>query len=557
LTDRPEERLEFTPAKGDPTWERLREVGRTNLYEFASKICGYGSRVPMREDAHKLLCKIVERRTGVKALDSAMVRKFEMPRGTGKTTVITQAYLLQRIVRNPNVSIMLVNENESTAKAILSEIKSQIENNELLRALYPEIIPDDFRDTTWSALAITVKRTQSRKEPTVFVVGVGGTKTGMHPDVIFVDDMLSREAMESARAGSIADVMGQINRWIHQLVPLLSGAEDRELSFIGTRWWHGDSYEHLEESFGYGQDPQHFMLRTKLSDGTVQRLPAYRVGDLVVFRRAAIEDGQPAFVSLGSDKYGLEALAKLRLQDPELFAANYLNNPSDELTATFKDSWLRYYDWTEDSSGDQISYTDLSGRRRGCDLRSLDILAFCDPGGFGKNKGGDRARAAIVVTGSTGDGLHFVLDVYSEKGTYVQALKALTGFVRRYGVRKCFIERAGQQIVFIDQARDTLKKEGLSVIVEEVTTGVKSKDDRILGLEEPFQRATIYLGRGSKFMEFLDQYRTFPKSARKDLLDALSQAPGRWKKAGVGTRSHTQRQQAELAQYYAKRGMVA
>jgi hypothetical protein len=511
----------------------------------------------MREDAHKLLCRIVERKTGVRALDTAWVRKFEMPRGTGKTTVITQAYLLQRICRNPNIAIVLVNENANTAQAILSEIKQQIENNELLRTLYPEIIPDDFKDTTWSATKITVKRTQSRKEPTVQVIGVGGTVTGMHPDVIFVDDMLSREAMESSRAGSVADVMGQINRWIHQLVPLLSGASDRELTFIGTRWWHGDSYEHLEESFGYGQDPQHFLLKTKLSTGEVQRLPAYRIGDLVVFRRAAIEDGQPAFISLGEDKYGLEALAKLRLQDPELFAANYLNSPADELTATFKEAWLRYYDWTEDASGDHLSYTDLAGRRRTVDLRGLDVLAFVDPGGFGKNKGGDRARAAIVVTGSTPDGLHFLLDIYSEKGTYVQALKALVGFARRYGIRKCFIERAGQQIVFIDQAREHLKKEGLSVVVDEVTTGVKSKDDRILGLEEPFQRATIYIGKGSKFEEFRQQYSQFPKSARKDVLDALSQAPGRWRKAGVGNRSAAQRQQTELANYYAKRGLVA
>ena len=512
----------------------------------------------MTEEAHKMLCLIVTRRTGNPALDKAWVRKFEMPRGTGKTTVITKAYILQRICQNPNISIMLVNENEGTAKAILSEIKSQIESNELLRALYPEIIPTDFKDTAWSATQITVNRPEARNEPTIFVVGVGGTKTGMHPDMIFVDDMLSREAMESARAGSVADVMGQINRWIHQLIPLLSGARDREITFIGTRWWHGDSYEHLEESFGYGQDPQHFMLKTKLSTGVIQQLPAYRVGDLVVFRRAAIEDGQPAFISLGEDKYGLEPLAKLRLQDPELFAANYLNQPSDELTATFKDAWLRYYDWLDGETSDQLVFTDLTGKRRTVALGSLDVLAFVDPGGFGKNKGGDRARAAIVVTGSTADGLHLVLDIYSDKGTYVQAQKAFLGFVRRYGVRKAYVERAAQQLVFIDQLRDMSRSEGLSVIIEEVTTGVKSKDDRILGLEEPFQRATVYIGRTPRFIEFTRQYAQFPKSARKDILDALSMAPGRWRRvAGQGPRSAAQRQQLELAAYYQRRGLSA
>jgi hypothetical protein len=137
----------------------------------------------------------------------------------------------------------------------------------------------------------------------------------------------------------------------------------------------------------------------------------------------------------------------------------------------------------------------------------------------------------------------------------VQALTALVGFARRYGVRKCFIERAGQQIVFIDQAREYLKKEGLQTLVDEVATGIKSKDDRILGLEEPFSRATVYVGKGHKFEEFRQQYASFPKSARKDILDAFSQAPGRWRKAGVSSRSAAQRQQAELASYFAKRGI--
>jgi hypothetical protein len=155
------------------------------------------------------------------------------------------------------------------------------------------------------------------------------------------------------------------------------------------------------------------------------------------------------------------------------------------------------------------------------------------------------------------DSLHLLLDLYSEKGTYVQAMQAFVGFVRRYGVRKAFVERAGQQIVFIDQLRHLCKKEGLGVIIEEVTTGIKSKDDRILGLEEYFQRAQVYVGRGPKFEEFRVQFSQFPKTARKDILDALSQAPGRWRKVGGTARQATQRQQQELASYYARRGLPA
>jgi hypothetical protein len=544
--------LDFTP--GDETWHKLRKKCLGDLFFLGSVVLGYGTRVPMTEEAHRGLCKIVERRTGNAMLDTAWVRKFEMPRGTGKTTCITQAYPIQLICKHPNISIMLGNENEGTAKAILSEIKSQFENNELLRSLFPEVIPENFKDTSWSATQITVKRSESRKEPTIFVVGVGGTKTGMHPDVILIDDMLSREAMESARASSIADVMGQINRWIHQLVPLLSGAPYRELTFIGTRWWYGDSYEHIEESFGYGDEPRHILLKIKLSTGDLQRLPAYRIGDVAVFRRAAIEDGQPAFLSLGEEKFGLEALAKLRMQDPELFAANMLNNPADELTATFKESWLRYYDWSEQD--DQFSFTDSLGKRITTYLDSLDVTAFVDPGGFGKKSGGDRARAAICVVGSTAGDLQLFLDVYSEKGSYTKCITEFVSFARRYGIRKAFVEIAGQQRAFFDQLVTAVKKAGLHVIFEEVATGNKNKDDRILGLEEPFSRSTVYVGKGGKFLEFKSQYQQFPKSARKDILDALSMMPGRVRKAGGGQKQAAQRQAAELAAYYAKRGIT-
>jgi hypothetical protein len=231
-----------------------------------------------------------------------------------------------------------------------------------------------------------------------------------------------------------------------------------------------------------------------------------------------------------------------------------LNNPSDELTATFKESWLRYYDWTEDSSGPQVSFTDLAGKRRTLFVDALDVTVFVDPGGFGKNRGGDRSRAAIVVIGSTTDNLHLLLDTYSERGTYVQAQDEFVGLVRRYNGRKAFVEIQGQQRAFYDQLITKCRKEGLQVVFEEVSTGNKNKDDRILGLEEPFQRATIYVGRGAKFLEFKKQYSEFPKTTRKDLLDALSMMPGRVRRAS--NKSAQQRQAAELAQYYAKRGIT-
>lgn len=548
----PSPTLEF--ETGDAQWTALRERGLRDLFFMGSVILGYGELVPMRESAHRLLCRVVERRTGIPAIDQAWVRKFEMPRGTGKTTVITQAYIIQRLCQEPNLAILLCNEKADNAKAILGAIKSQFENNELFRKLYPEVIPDDFRKTTWAAGEINVKRTSNRKEPSIMIIGEGGSATGMHPDEIFVDDIISRELMESMRAGSVADLIGQINRWIHQLVPLLSGHPKRCLTFIGTRWWHNDCYEHIEESFGYGQNPERFLLKSVLPDGSTQRLPVYRVGDLVVFRRAAIEDGQPSFMELDAGKYGLEGLAKLRLQDPELFAANYLNHPADEVTATFKDAWLRFYDWMDD---EQVRFVDAAGKTRVMTVSAMETMALVDPGGFGTGKGRNRARPAFWIVGLLPqEGAYLLLHCWSEATTYLACQQELVTALGKFRTRKAFLERKAQQIVFIDQVRELCRKSGVDTIIEEIGfSDNKSKDDRILGLEGYFQRGQLYVGRSAMFHEFRTQYSQFPKSARNDLLDALAWGPTVWPKLNGSGKSNQQRQRQELAAYYQRRGV--
>src|SRR5213078_2113534 len=66
----------------------------------------------------------------------------------------------------------------------------------------------------------------------------------------------------------------------------------------------------------------------------------YRVGQLAVFRASAIEQGVATFPKI----YSLDRLAELRQEDPELYACNMQNAPTDAAVRAFQDSWLRYYD---------------------------------------------------------------------------------------------------------------------------------------------------------------------------------------------------------------------
>lgn len=311
----PTDELAFTP--GDDRWTALRERCLTDLFFFASVVLGFPNVFPMHAETHLLFCRFLERKTGIPDLDQAPIQKCETPRGTGKTTLGTVASAIQESCRNPNIAILIANERQETADGFLRAIKTQFETNDLLRALFPEVIPPDFGETTWAISKATLKRTSRRPEPTFTTIGVGGTVTGTHPDIIIVDDPVSKEAMENARVGAW-QIMERVNRWCNELKYLLNpqALPMPWIRFNGTRWWRDDTYDYIEKKYGYEEQPRRYRLSAKMADGLVVSREVYRVGDVAIFRAAGIEHGRPTY----PDIYPMAKLIKLQRDDPELFA---------------------------------------------------------------------------------------------------------------------------------------------------------------------------------------------------------------------------------------------
>jgi predicted phage terminase large subunit-like protein len=545
--------LAFQP--GDATWRKLRDKGKADLYFLVDVILGYGAKIPMRRHAHDLLCRIAQGTTGSPEIDTAPVLKLLLPRGWGKSSCITIGQTLHRLIRDPESSTLICNEREQNAKDFLTEIKHHFDHNELFRALYPELIPEDKNETEWSGTRITIPRKGGRKEPSVFVIGVGGTVTGMHPDYIIVDDMISREAAENARRGSW-QIMQEVNRWTHTLRDLLSNRDTTEhrTTFIGTRWYFNDCYDHVDEYFGGDSPPKEWRLTVPVEGGQKQTLPVTRRGELVEFRRAKIEDGQASW----PERWDMESMAIEQAADPIHFSANSLNNPSSEESATFKPAWIKSFSWLDSHT---ITYITPLAVKTALQLVQLDIAMIVDPGGFGNRTTDDRARPAITVIGHTPTGEFIVLGAWSEKETYVACQKQVMTLARRYQVRKVAIEVAGQQRTFFDQTRTMLAQPiaqggaGMNVAVQELKTEGKHKDDRILELEPFLQRGVVYIGVGPEFTELRTQLAQFPRSARRDLLDCLGYLPKVFRPRQTNQAQGQERVQAELARYYKGRGL--
>lgn len=508
------EQLSFTT--GDATWEKLRKRAISDLYWFSAVVLGYSNLFELRPETHAIPLKFVERRTGVPDLDNAPMQLILWPRETGKSSCGLVASAIQLACENPNRAILIANEKQQNSMDFLKSIKHHFETNELLRALFPEVIPEDFKDVEWSSTRATLRRTSGRPEPTFDTIGVGGTVTGKHYDCILCDDLISREVAESIRLGTHAK-LNEVNFWVNTLRPLLSqGAQPFPwIRFIGTRWWLGDTYDHIERTFGHGEEPRRFRIKAKLPDGMVVSRDAYRVGDLAVMRIAAIENGEPAFPAI----HPADKLAKMREEDPELFACFMMNDPSNAAVRTFQDSWLRY--WTRIDNR-MLSYRRDDGTVQHRFVSDLRLQMVVDPAFSASGSG---ARSAIVVVGSDREtGKHLVLEAIAQRVEPKDLVTDILNLAKRYRLTNVYIESVAQQLGFIQFCQQEALNRNVQVNIEAVKPAGRAKDLRIEGLGAYFKSGQLYVNASQH--DLLEEYRAFkPGAIYKDLLDALAYAP--------------------------------
>jgi hypothetical protein len=156
--------------------------------------------------------------------------------------------IVQRILRNPEVTILLVHHKLEFANELVIETGDLLMKNENLRELLlPENRPNP-RAKTWLKTAPTA----SFKLP-----GVGGPQhktlkaasadqdlTGAHPDVIYLDDVISAATIKEK--GGIRG----IRQWVeHTIIPLLGVTG--LLRVIGTMWSTDDWYHDILKDQGW------------------------------------------------------------------------------------------------------------------------------------------------------------------------------------------------------------------------------------------------------------------------------------------------------------------
>lgn len=161
--------------------------------------------------------------------------------GAYKSTHITYGGAIQEIINDPEITIGIFSHTRPIAKAFLRQIKREFEQNERLKALYPEVLWSQpaAESPQWSEDGgIIVRRKGNPKEATIEAWGlVDGQPTSKHFGLRIYDDVVTRESVSTPE-----QVQKTTEAW--ELSQNL-GSKDGRSWHIDTRYSFADTYQVL------------------------------------------------------------------------------------------------------------------------------------------------------------------------------------------------------------------------------------------------------------------------------------------------------------------------
>jgi len=169
-------------------------------------------------------------------------------RDTFKSTIITYGLTIQDILRDSNIRVAILSEIKSLAKKLGGRIKTTLESNDLLKALFPGVLWEnpESQSSKWSIdHGLVVKRTKSFFESTLDFYGITESlPTGVHYDILAFDDIVTWDNTRTPdRINKVKDGF----RHSHNLRDTKTGRE----RVVGTIYKHNDLICDLRDSGQY------------------------------------------------------------------------------------------------------------------------------------------------------------------------------------------------------------------------------------------------------------------------------------------------------------------
>lgn len=437
------------------------------------------------EIAYYLVCTYITKRN-VMDLHKSIISNISnskstldlAPRGFGKSTVGDVDYCITRILRDPNIRIMIGSKTQTQAEAFLKEVRTHFEQNEDLIRIFGDW--KTSKDNVWNDREFTVnKRSIIKKEATLTALGASGAVISKHFDVIIGDDLVGLENARTEKQRS------NLKEWFYSsLFPTLE--PDGEIHILGTRYNPLDLYEDLIKSKDY-----------------------------VVNTQRAIRVVNGKKVSLWEEKFSLERLEAILKQSGKIiFNMQYQNDTELAKGKIFKAQYFRYYEEYK------IDYDFQTAKVRiktedGIDQWIKVRLCFgCDLAISEKEQDkGD--YFVLMVIGVDADHNVYVLDYVKERLTFNTQLNTIIDYGRN---KFPMVERIGVETVAYQKSlAQELRRLSLLPIININTS--KDKVTRAMRRSANFENHKVYFREGMDDLE--ECLLLFPEVDHDDLFDAL------------------------------------
>lgn len=440
--------------------DAMRVRGKIDLYFLCTGLLGFTDLTPR---THGSFCKFLE--------SPRWSRKLAMlPRGYFKTTISTISRSVQMLLNQPTLRILVANSTQTNASKFLLKIENIFESNELIRGLYPELVPKNFRSVRWNSNEMELQRPETFPEASIEAIGVGGTAVSRHYDVILKDDLVNEDQILSR------DQMEKViewNRYAESLFVNLTKAIDIH---VGTRWAYYDVLSHVMETD-----------------------KSYKIFNLSCWE-------VPEKVSTFPERFPPEVLKAIRERQGRLiFACMYENNPLPSETQIFDTSLIHRF----------------KGHDPGIDL-DYHVAIIVDPA-LGEE--GSTSDTGIIVEGWGKKGERVVFDALPLQERPSEYLPRILNLADEYELLgflpTIWLEGVLFQRVLKTIFEDEMTKRGKYYMVDVLKTSThKTKPQRIEAFEAPVSAGKVYVREGLD--EIMNQLDTYPAGKKRDLLDALA-----------------------------------
>ncbi len=453
----------------------------------------------------------------VSNVDRTMRLAQSMPRGHAKSLYLSNIFPLHQIVYRKRRFILIVSETESMSRKFIEFIADALRHNEKLISDFGQLVSSGAEDEDRK-----LKNLKDNVElfETINGVYVQSASTGkqlrgsrqkqFRPDLVISDDL------ESSKNTNTPELREKNLDFFNKTLIPIGTPENTAFLYMGTMVHRRGLLPHVLERADFHAKNYSAILKEPTDSQELwdefeniyrDQDNTNRLDDALAFYESHKEEMDADVQTLWQDRFPYYKLMMEKVNiGSKAFASEFLNKPSDDESAIFKESMFVWFD--------EKDLYDQFGRKL-----NLEVYGFWDIA-VGKNQKSDY-NAIITVGKDRRTGVLYVLDAWGKKVPMHEAKKVALQKISEFKHHTFGVESVSSQFEMYRQLQLDVTKQGLYHTRVKPVNPKGKKEVRIGNLEPIFENGAIRMKKHQRLL--IQQLTEFQNGAdHDDMPDALA-----------------------------------